>query len=108
MDARAHHRERLVNRAAHVGESAGGVRVACVNDRQGVRLQLGPRELVSHVVVNLAGDAGTLGKRGDPHLVVLALEQVAVLGLQGKRALLELVSHAPVAGALALPGTRTR
>ena len=82
MHARADKREGFVYGTADALEVCcrGGVRL--VDDGQRIRLEFGARELVTNVVVDLAGDAGTLGEGRHLHLVVLSLEEVAVFRLQ--------------------------
>ena len=82
MHARTDKREGLVHGAADALEVCcrGGIRL--VDDCQCIRLELGARELVANAVVDLAGDAGTLGEGRLLHLVVLSLEEVAVFCLQ--------------------------
>lgn len=53
-----------------------------MDDGQRIRLELGARELVANVVVDLAGNAGALGEGRYLHLVVLSLEEVAVFRLE--------------------------
>ena len=92
MDARAHHRERVVDRCLDVGEVRRDARLARMHHAQRLRLQRGTRELVADVVVDLARDAGALGERGELDLVLLAAREVAVPLLEAKGAFLQVVA----------------
>ena len=94
VDARAHKLKRLVNGALDVGEVGGDAGFVGVDYAQGLSLQRGARELVADVVVDLARDAGALGKCRELDLVVLAVSEVAVARLEREGSFLQLVAGA--------------
>lgn len=78
VDAGAHELERLVNRAFDVGEIGGNPGLVGMDHAQGFGLKRSARELVAHVIVDLARDAGAFGERREFDFVVLAVGEVTV------------------------------
>ena len=78
MHTRANLVERRAHRVRH-GREVLGHRLPRVRHAVRLRLHDGAREQVAHVVVNLTGDARPLGERGQAHLVVLGVQELAVL-----------------------------
>lgn len=102
VDAGAHKLERLVNRAFDVGEIGGDAGLVGVDHAQGFGLQRGARELVAHIVVDLARDAGAFGECREFGFVVLAVGKIAVARLEREGSFLQLVAGTAHALLLAL------
>lgn len=102
VDAGAHELKRLVNGALDVGEVGGDAGFVGVDHAQGFGLQRGARKLVAHIVVDLARDAGALGKCRELDLVVLTVGEVAVARLERESSFLQPVADAAHALLLAL------
>ncbi len=102
MDTGAHKLERLVNRAFDIGEIGGNPGLVGVHDAQGLGLQRGARELVAHIVVDLARDAGAFGERRELDFVVLTVGKIAVARFEREGSFLQLVTGAAHALLLAL------
>ena len=102
MDAGAHELERLVNRAFDIGEIGGDAGLVGVDHAQGFGLERSARELVAHVIVDFARDAGAFGERCELDFVVLAVGEVAVACLECQGAFLQLVAGATHAFLFAL------
>ncbi len=94
VDAGAHKLKRLVNGALDVGEVGADAGFVGVDHAQGLGLQRSTRKLVAHIVVDLARDAGALGKCRELDLVVLAVGKVAVARLEREGSFLQLVTGA--------------
>lgn len=102
VDAGAHELERLVNRAFDVGEIGGNPGLVGMDHAQGFGLKRSARELVAHVIVDLARDAGAFGERREFDFVVLAVGEVTVACLECQDAFLQLVADATHAFLFAL------
>lgn len=102
VDAGAHELERLVNRAFDVGEIGGNPGLVGMDHAQGFGLKRSARELVAHVIVDLARDAGAFGERREFDFVVLAVGEVAVACLEREGSFLQLVAGATHAFLFAL------
>lgn len=102
VDAGAHKLECLVNRAFNVGEIGGDAGLVGVDHAQRFGLQRGARELVAHIVVDLARDAGAFGERRELDFVVLAIGKIAVACLEREGSFLQLVAGTAHALLLAL------
>lgn len=55
-----------------------------MDDAEGLHLYRRSREQVTHVVMDLSGDAGALVERGEADLVVLCVQELAVFLLEGE------------------------
>ena len=102
VDAGAHELERLVNGVFDVGEIGGNAGLVGMDHAQGFGLKRSARELVAHVIVDLARDAGAFGERRELDFVVLAVGEVAVACLECQGAFLQLVAGATHAFLFAL------
>lgn len=76
MDAGAHELERLVNGVFDVGEIGGNAGLVGMDHAQGFGLKRSARELVAHVIVDLARDAGAFLQlvAGATHAFLFALQ----------------------------------
>lgn len=83
---------RLVNRAFDVGEIGGDAGFVGMDYAQGFGLQRGARELVAHIVVDLARDAGAFGERREFDFVVLTVSKIAVARFEREGSFLQLVA----------------
>ena len=86
----------FVQRLAHGAQFPAHAPVGGVHHLQRLHLHDGARKQVPHVVVYFARYAPALGKRRQPHFVVLRGQQVAVLLRKGQRDLPLLVAQTPV------------
>lgn len=102
VDAGAHELERLVNGVFDVGEIGGNAGLVGMDHAQGFGLKRSARELVAHVIVDLAREAGAFGERRELDFVVLAVGEVAVARLECQGAFLQLVAGATHAFLFAL------
>ena len=102
VDAGAHELKRLVNGVFDVGEIGGDAGLVGVDHAQSFGLKRSARELVAHVIVDLARDAGAFGERRELDFVVLAVGEVAVACLECQGAFLQLVAGATHAFLFAL------
>ena len=93
VHARAHLVERLAHSERHGGEVLLG-RLAAVHHAVRLGLHHGAREQVAHVVMDVSRDAGPLGERGQTHLIVLRVEELAVLLGKGELGGAQLVAGA--------------
>lgn len=82
VDAGAHELKRLVNGVFDVSEIGGDAGLVGVDHAQSFGLKRSARELVAHVIVDLARDAGAFGERRELDFVVLAVGEVAVACLE--------------------------
>ena len=92
VDAGAHKLERLVNRAFDVGEIGGDAGLIGMDHAQGLGLKRSARELVAHVIVDFARDAGAFGECRELDFVVLAVGKIAVARLEREGSFLQLVA----------------
>lgn len=102
VDAGAHELERLVNRAFDVGEIGGDAGLIGMDHAQGLGLKRSARELVAHVIVDLARDTGAFGECRELDFVVLAVGKVAVARFEREGSFLQLVAGTAHALLLAL------
>ena len=87
----------LVERLAHGERHSGEVLLGGLADvHHAVRLGLhhGAREQVAHVVMDVSRDAGPLGERGQTYLIVLGVQELAVLLDKGELGGAQLVAGA--------------
>lgn len=102
MDAHPHGVECIVDRPFDIGEVRRYTRLLGMDYAQRLRLKRSSRELMPHVIVDLASDARAFGERGELNLIPLAIDEVAVFRTESQSAFLQVIAHMIVADALVL------